>query len=122
MKICATVYWRACPSLRILQHYREETEALLARHEKALFWEKMASTANYVIVAIMVALWLWGKTPTAAMRQYFWPLACFVYFLYIVTDLRIRIYRSKVDLLKELKQVQLQILELKASLQMRSDV
>jgi hypothetical protein len=31
--------------------------------------------------------------------------------------LRYRIYRSRVDLLKEVKQVQLQVLELQASLQ-----
>jgi hypothetical protein len=37
--------------------------------------------AFYAIVAIMVVLWLLGLTPTAPMRQYFWPLAGFVYFL-----------------------------------------
>ena len=104
------------PQPENLAAYREETNCLLAKHERALFWEKMVSTASCVIVAIMVALWLWGKTPTAAMRQYFWPLVGFAYFLYAVQDLRYRIYRSKVDMLKELKQVQLQILELQASL------
>jgi hypothetical protein len=109
------------PQPENLEAYREETASLLAKLEKALFWEKMVSTANYVIVAIMVALWLWGKTPTGAMRQYFWPLVGFVYFLYAVTDLRVRIYRSKVDLLKEVKQVQLQILELQSSLRKPSE-
>jgi hypothetical protein len=37
----------------------------------------------------------------------------------VVGDLRYRIYRSKVDMLKEVKQVQLQILELQASFQRR---
>jgi len=100
--------------------YREETAALLAKHEKALFWEKQASTACYVIVAIMLALWLWGKTPTAAMRQYFWPMTGFVYVLGVFQDLRYRIYQSRVDTLKEVKQVQLQVLEIQASLQKRS--
>jgi hypothetical protein len=109
------------PQPENLAAYREETAAQLAKHEKALFWEKMASKASYVIVAIMVALWLWGKTPTAAMRQYFWPLAGFTYFLGAAQDLRYRIYRGRVDTLKEIKQVQLQVLQLQASLQKRSE-
>ena len=51
------------PQPENLAAYREETASLLAKHEKALFWEKMPSIVCYVIVAIMVALWLWGKTP-----------------------------------------------------------
>ncbi len=105
------------PQPENLAAYREETAALLARHEKALFWEKMASTMCYVIAGIMVALWLLRLIPAPAMRQYFWPMVGFVYFAGVVTDLRYRFYLNKVDVLKELKQVQLQILELQASLQ-----
>ena len=71
----------------------------------------------YVIAGIMVALWLLRLIPAPAMRQYFWPMVGFVYFAGVVTDLRYRFYLNKVDVLKELKQVQLQILELQASLQ-----
>jgi hypothetical protein len=99
--------------------YRAETAALLAKHEKALFWEKMVRRTYYLIAAIMVALWLWGKTPSEAMRQYFWPLAAFVYFLGAIQDLWYRIYQSRVEMLKEVKQVQLQVLEVQASLQKR---
>ena len=108
------------PQPENLAAYREETASLLAKHEKALFWEKMASRVSYVIVAIMVALWHPWKTPTAAMPQFFWPLTGFVYFLAVAADLRYRIYRRKVDTLKEVKQVQLQILEVQASLQKRN--
>jgi hypothetical protein len=108
------------PQPENLAAYREETASLLAKHEKALFWERMVPKACYVIVAIMVALWLWGKTPTAAMRQFFWPLVGFAYFIGAVQDLRYLIYRSRVDMLKEVKQVQLQVLEIQASLQKRS--
>jgi hypothetical protein len=51
------------------------------------------------------------------MRQFFWPMVGSVYFMGLVGDLGYRIYRSKVDMLKEVKQVQLQVLELQASLQ-----
>jgi hypothetical protein len=107
------------PQPENLAAYREETASLLAKHKKALFWERMASTACYVIVAFMVALWLLGLTPSAAMRQYFWPFVGFAYFLGATQDLRYRIYQSRVDTLKEVKQVQLQILEIQASLQER---
>jgi hypothetical protein len=102
--------------------YREETATLLAKHEKALFWEKMVPKVCYLIAAIMVVLWLLGLTPAPAMRQYFWPLVGSVYFMGLAGDLGYRIYQSKVDILKEVKQVQLQILELQASLRDSSDV
>lgn len=104
------------PQPENLVAYREETTALLAKHEKALFWDKVPSIVCYVIAAIMVALWLWGKTPTAAMHQYFWLLVGLAYFGGLVVDLRYRIYRSEVNTLKEVKQIQLQVLELRASI------
>jgi hypothetical protein len=105
------------PQPENLAAYREETALLLAKREKALFWERLVPIACYVIVAFMMVLWLLGLTPAPAMRQYFWPLVGFVYFLAAMQDLRYRIYRSKVDTLKEVKQVQLQVLEIQASLQ-----
>jgi hypothetical protein len=108
------------PQPENLAGYREETEALLAKHEKALFWERMPSTMSFVIAALLMGLWLWGKTPTAAMQQYFWPIVGFVYFAGVVGDLRYRIYRNRVETLKEIKQVQLQVLEIQASLQRRA--
>src|ERR1700678_4355350 len=105
------------PQPENLVAYREETASLLAKHEKALFWEKMASGVCYLIVALMVGLWVLGLTPAAAMRQFFSLLVGCVYFMGLVGDLGRRIYRSKVDMLKEVKQVQLQVLELQASLQ-----
>jgi hypothetical protein len=104
------------PQPENLAAYREETASLLAKHEKALFWEKVPSIVSYLVAVLMVALWLWGKTPSAAMRQYFWPLAALAYFGGAVVDLRYRIYRSEVNTLKEVKQVQLQVLELQASI------
>lgn len=105
------------PQPENLAGYREETAALLAKHEKALFWERMASALPFAIVAIMMGLWLWGKTPAPTMQQYFWPIVGFVYFAGVVGDLRYRIYRNRVETLKEIKQVQLQVLEIHASLQ-----
>jgi len=103
-----------------LAAYREETTSLLARHEKALFWEKMVSTACYVVVSAEgIAVFFWGQKFITTTIQSAWILGL-VLFVAAVAEMRYRIYRSKVDLLKEVKQVQLQVLELQASL--RKDV
>ena len=104
------------PQPEKLAEYREETAALLARHEKALFWERMGSWAGYGVAAVLLVLWLLRLAPGPWMREGFWPLVGFSYFAGVVGDLRYRFYLNKVDVLKELKQVQLQVLEMQASL------
>jgi hypothetical protein len=107
------------PQPENLAAYREETASLLAKHEKALFWEKMPSTVLYVSAAaiVMAYIFWWQKINTTPIH-FIWLWAV-LFFVGAVQDLRYRIYRSKVDTLKEVKQVQLQILELQASLQKR---
>lgn len=109
------------PQPENLAAYREETASLLAKHEKASFWEKMPSTVLYAIFsAIVMAYIFWGyKLGTTTVAIHFLLPGAILFLMGAVQDLRYRIYRSKVDMLKELKQVQLQILELHASLQKR---
>jgi hypothetical protein len=108
------------PQPENLAAYREETASLLAKHEKALFWEKMPSTVCYVIAfAAFIVNWFWGQKLGGALNHFLWFWAGLAYFGGAVLDLRYRIYRSRVDTLKEIKQVQLQILEIQASLQKR---
>src|ERR1017187_9564924 len=100
-----------------LAAYREETASLLAKHEKALFWKRMPSKALYVIAsAIAVTCIFWGQKLNWSTAHFMWFWAVFFSFGGVL-DLKYRIYRSKVDLLVELKRVQLQILEIQASLQ-----
>jgi len=102
------------PQPENLAAYREETASLLAKHEKALFWERMVSTACYVVLfAETIAIFSWGQKFTTTTIQSAW-LAGIVLFVAAVAEMRYRIYRSKVDTLKEVKQVQLQVLELQA--------
>jgi divalent metal cation (Fe/Co/Zn/Cd) transporter len=109
------------PQPENLAAYREETASLLAKHEKALFWEKMPSVVLTLIAfAILMAGWFWAQKIGAAIDQFTWLWAGFFFFAGCVGNLSYRINRSKVDTLKEVKQVQLQILELQASLQKRS--
>jgi hypothetical protein len=106
------------PQPENLAAYREETASLLAKHEKALFWEKIPAVfCSWSACAIFIASWFWAQKSGAAINQFTW---CWVGILYLVgagLGLSYRINRSKVDTLKEVKQVQLQILELQASLQ-----
>lgn len=109
------------PQPENLAAYREETTSLLAKHEKALFWERMASKVCYVVVfAEGIAVFFWGQKFTTTTIQSAWLLGLAL-FVAAVAEMRYRIYRSKVDLLKEVKQVQLQMLELQASLRKDGD-
>ncbi len=114
------------PQPENLAAYREETAALLAKHEKALFWERVPSIVAYVIAfATGIVNWFWGQKFGGATNHLLtnhplWFFAGLAYFGGAVLDLRHRIYQSRVDTLKEVKQVQLQVLEIQASLQKRS--
>jgi hypothetical protein len=97
--------------------YREETTSLLAKHEKALFWEKMPSIVCSVSAfAIVMADNFWGQKLDTATTHFIQFWAGLLFFVGVFSDLRYNIYRSKVDILKEVKQVQLQVIELQASL------
>jgi hypothetical protein len=109
------------PQPENLAAYREETVSLLAKHEKALFWEKMPSVVLTLIAfAIFMNGWFRAQKIGAPIDQFTWLWAGFFFFAGCVGNLSYRINRSRVDTLKEVKQIQLQILELEASLQKRS--
>jgi type VI protein secretion system component VasF len=99
--------------------YRESTEALLAKHERAVFWERVTGrTVTWLGLAVfMFANSTWARprldsNGTALLDA----LAVVLFFTGALNLLGYSINRSKVDLLKEVKQVQLQVLELQASL------
>jgi type VI protein secretion system component VasF len=110
------------PQPENLAAYREETTSLLTKHEKALFWENRMPSVVLMLIALFILMngWFWAHKIGAAIDQFTWVWAGFFYFVGIFLGLSYRINRSKVDILKEVKQVQLQILELQASLQKRS--
>ena len=97
--------------------YREKSTTLLAKHARALRWDYFAVNAFYIIAGVLLFLSTpnyWH--PDAIMRYSFQFGSALMFFVGMVYDLRYRIYNSQVATLKELKQVQLQILELQASL------
>lgn len=101
--------------------YREETAALMARYERALFWER-ASGRMVILLGIGIFMfannhtWTWGPKLDTHVAGFLDAIAAVVFFTGAIMLVGYSISRNKVDLLKEVKQVQLQMLELQASL------
>jgi hypothetical protein len=106
------------PQAENVAGYRDETLSLLAKHERALYWEKVTASTFMLIggVLFMMANSTWGPKLDANGKIVFDVMAAFFYFLGANYQVGYQVSRSKVDLLKEVKQVQLQVLELQASL------
>jgi hypothetical protein len=98
--------------------YREETAVLMARYQRELFWEKVTARTLMLIggLIFMMANFTWGLKLDANGKIVFDVMAAVFYFLGAIYQVGYEVSRSKVDLMKEVKQVQLQILELQASL------
>lgn len=106
------------PQPENLAAYREETAALLTRHARALRWDKFTA---YMFVFLAVALWfLWTPNQPwhlgAGTIHGFQIASALMFFFGVIYTARYEIYASQVATLKEIKQVQLQILELQVSL------
>jgi hypothetical protein len=106
------------PTPENLTAYREETAALLAKHSKALRWDKIMA---YLMVFLATALWfLWTPNQPwhlgAGAIHGFQVASALMFFYGVIYMARYEIYASQIATLKEIKQVQIQILELQASL------
>jgi len=99
--------------------HREEIVSLLARHERALFWERWSARTIALCGAavILLATSTWGHHLGTDQRAGLYMGAAVMYFVGVINELGYRISDSKVYLLKELKQVQLQVLEVQAKLE-----
>jgi len=104
--------------------YREETAGLMARYERALFWERESGRAiawtGFCIFLLANSIWARPRLDAHATILLD-ALAVVLFFTGGLMLVGYSISRSKVDLLKEVKRVQLQILELQASLKKGGD-
>jgi hypothetical protein len=90
----------------------------MAKHARALRWDKLTA---YMIIFLAVGLWfLWTPNQpwhlSASTIHGFQVASALMFFFGVIYTARYEIYASQVATLKEIKQVQLQILELQASL------
>ena len=106
----------ALPQPEKLAAYREETATLLAKHARALRWDNFTAYA-FVFLAALLFLWSFYPGPLGGAAVYSFRFGSAVlYFVGAIFVVRYHIYDSQVATLKEIKQVQLQILELQSSL------
>ena len=97
-----------------LTSYQEEVTSLLAKNEKALRRNK-GTVVRVWIFAIAVSapfLWMAGRHFGTAQGNWFLGLACFWFLFGAIEVVKHVVHQSRVELLKEVKQVQLQVLEL----------
>jgi hypothetical protein len=107
----------ALPQPENLSAYREETAALLVKHARALRWAKYEGIIFGYAAIAFVMLWLqdhWHLDAALLLRVQLISAAMFL--CSGIASVRYKIYDSQIATLKEIKQVQLQILELQASL------
>jgi hypothetical protein len=111
------------PKPENLAAYREEVLAGLEKREKRLCWVKWVSRVFWLCV-----IWLWlvflyrGEEWADSPHGHRWEIGLTVLFICgALQVLKYFIIRCRVEILKEVKQVQLQVLELQASLQKSGD-
>jgi hypothetical protein len=106
------------PQPENLRAYRDEVASALARNEEAFRREKWGVGALWIFAVGLstVFLWLGAHRLDTPKGPWFGILACFVLLYPLAEVLKHFINRSRVEILKEVKQVQLQVLELQALL------
>jgi hypothetical protein len=108
-----------------LPAYREEVALLLEKKEKEVRRERRVMIELWVFTVVVSILFLWmgaqrmgsKAVDEAVLGPYFMGCAGFWFLFALVYFVAHVINRSRVELLKELKQVQVQVLELQELLQ-----
>jgi hypothetical protein len=106
------------PQPENLAAYREETALALAKNDRKLIWVKWMARSTWIVALVYWAVLFncgerWLTTPNGRIFN-FVVIGLFVCGLFQI--LKEFVLRSRVEILKEVKQVQLQVLELQASL------
>ena len=106
------------PQPENLADYRKEVAALLEKNDQRLRIEKLGSGAMWVFVICLATLFFWfsGENGNTAKAAWLGSFACFWTIVGAVELLKHFINRTRVELLRETKQVQLLVLELHSQL------
>jgi hypothetical protein len=102
-----------------LPAYREEVALLVEKKEKEVRRERrvMIELWVFAVVVSIPFLWMGAQRMDTVMGPYFMGCAGFWFLFALVYLAAHSINRSRVELLKEVKQVQVQVLELQELLQ-----
>jgi len=99
------------PQPASLADYRRDVASMLEQNEKRIRRERVVVTAFWIFCAVSAALHMWFD-PKSAQTPKGPFLALFIFTWGLAELLKHRINASRIDLLKEIKQVQVQVLEL----------
>jgi len=101
-----------------LAAYRQEVASLLAKNEKQLGRNKWIVVRMWVFVVLVSApfLWMAGAHFNTSQGNWFLSLTCFWVLMGAIEVAKYVAQQGRVELLKEIKQTQLQVLELHALL------
>jgi hypothetical protein len=92
--------------------YRKEVNALVAKNDRAIRWEKVVTQVGWIVCIAIAIGFLWFDGNAAATPKGPW-LACFTFLVGMTELLKHHTNRCRIELLKEIKQVQLQVLDLR---------
>jgi len=97
-----------------LAEYRKEVQTMLDQNEYGLRRERKYTTILWVFTVVMCTgfLIIGGLHPTKVLGVWFGVMACFWFIYPSVELLKYFINRGRVDVLKELKQLELRVVEL----------
>ena len=106
--------------------YKEEVAVLLAKHERALHWDGLAPKLISVgaIICILLSMWVSSRDPRGldiTLPHYLVGMACLAFLGATIQGARYEISKVQLELLKEIKQMQVQMLELRASMRKSDD-
>jgi ABC-type Fe3+-siderophore transport system permease subunit len=107
----------ALPQPENLANYREVTAGLLAKHARALRWDRFTGIMFVFLAVALTFLWNHGPWRPGTLALHGLQVGSAVlFFMGVIYGVHYKIYESQIATLKEIKQVQLQILELQGSL------
>jgi len=105
-----------------LADYRKEVQTMLDANEQGLRREKKFTTILWLFIVAMCTgfMIIGGMHPTRTLGVWFGVLACFWLIYGSVELLKHFINRGRVDVLKELKQLELRVAELQEMMKEKS--
>jgi hypothetical protein len=106
------------PSQQRMARYREEVDAMLALQEKKLRWQTWYASGMWVFVVLLGTAFLVLGASRGDVSIAFWPIMTALFLLIgAAVELgKVFLTRTKVELLKEIKGLELQVRELKESM------
>lgn len=103
------------PGPEDLTQYRTRVDTMLADNQKAFERERRAIQVGWIVCVVISIGFLWFDGSSSTTPKGPW-LACFTFLLGMMEMLKLFINRCRIDLLKEVKQVELQVLAMRGAM------